>query len=806
MKHAAAGFSAIILLFSIVGLSTADAQTLRAGQIHVEVANPSDIERPDEVVELDWHVLAQHLPAIAPERVRVLEAGTGDELPSQPIDSDADGSTDRLLFLADFFPHQERAFVVEAVAPQGDVADRVHVSHMAERDDVAWENDRVAFRTYGEGLWALEDLVSSGIDVWMKRTRELVIDRWYAGGHYHTDAGEGADFFAVGPTLGAGGTAVWSRGERASENAEGDNPNLDESPGEDAEGDDPNRGGSRDRDVQGARLHRAPNFASHRIIANGPIRAVVELSYGPFVAGGMDVEEVKRITIDAGDHFFRSESTFRTPTGEAIQVATGLVEREGMVASVAAEARPWTWLAGWGPVARANGGHGDLGTAVLVAADRLIEDVRAAGHHLLIADGANGQPVVHYVAAGWTPSGDFDGPSSWWAYLDEVATRLSHPLTISFRSDPIRQTMEEALGRAHEKLRPFLDDPADPDAIPYSVNEDGTLKGVSPRSWTSGFYPGILWYLYDVTGEPAVSEAAARWTALLEEVKDYDGTHDLGFMIYNSFGNGYRLTGKPAYRDVVIDAANTLMTRYNPRVRSIRSWDFGDWQFPVIVDNMMNLELLFAATRFTGDSSYSDVAVEHARTTLRNHYRDDHSSVHVVDYDTLTGEVIDRQTHQGLSDESAWSRGQAWGLYGFVMIYRETGDDAFRDHAQRIADFILTHSNMPEDGVPYWDFDAEAGPDTPRDASAAAITASALYELSRYVTGEDRGRYVDAADRMLVSLASGSYQAPANTPGPFLLSRATGSVPGGFEIDVPIIYADYYYLEALLRRLRLGGI
>ena len=764
MKHAAAAPFTIILLFGLV-FTDAEAQALRAGQVTVHVANPAPADRPDEVVVLSWSELTLRLPAVAPGRVRVRDAGTGEELPSQVLDGDGDGSVDELLFLAGFFAHQERAFAVEAVAPERETESRVAAAHMPERDDVAWENDRVAFRTYGEGLWALEDLVSSGIDVWTKRTRDLVIDKWYADGHYHTDTGEGADFFAVGPTLGAGGTAVWRSGE----------------------------------------LYRAPNFATHRIIADGPLRAVVELGYGPFDAGGLEVEETKRITIDLGDHYFRSESTFRASNGDPPQYVTGLVDREGMVASIAAEARPWTWLSGWGPVARANGGHGDLGTAVLVPSETIVDRTHASDHHLLVMEAQPGHPAVHYVASGWTAGGDFAGPESWWDYLDDVAVHLSHPLTISYFTNPAQSDSREALGRAYDDLRPLLDDPVEPDAIPYSINEDGTLKGVAPRSWTSGFYAGILWYLYDATGDPAAADAAARWTAQLEDMKDYTGTHDLGFIIYNSFGNGYRLTGDPHYREVVIDAANALITRFNPTVGAIRSWDFGDWQFPVIVDNMMNLELLFAATRFTGDSTYYDVAVEHARTTLENHYRDDYSSVHVVDYDTLTGEVLGHQTHQGLSDESAWSRGQAWGLYGFVMTYRETGDEAYLDHARRIADFILSHPNMPEDWVPYWDFDVEAAPDTPRDASAAAITASALYELSRYVPGEESRRYVDSADRMLRSLASDAFQAPPQTPGPFLLTRATGSVPGGFEIDVPIIYTDYYYLEALLRRVRLGG-
>ena len=243
----------------------------------------------------------------------------------------------------------------------------------------------------------------------------------------------------------------------------------------------------------------------------------------------------------------------------------------------------------------------------------------------------------------------------------------------------------------------------------------------------------------------------------------------------------------------------------NETVGAIRSWDWGEWEYPVIIDNMMNLELLFAAAELTGDESFYDVAVQHANTTIEHHFRDDASSVHVVDFDTLTGAVRSKMTHQGYSDESAWSRGQAWGLYGFTLVYRETKEPHFLDQAVRIADFILAHPNLPEDYVPYWDHDAPDIPHEPRDASAAAITASALYELSGYVEGADRERYLAAADRMLGSLTSAAYRASAATPRPFVLTHSVGSVPGEFEVDGPIVYADYYYLEALLRKLRMEG-
>ncbi len=257
----------------------------------------------------------------------------------------------------------------------------------------------------------------------------------------------------------------------------------------------------------------------------------------------------------------------------------------------------------------------------------------------------------------------------------------------------------------------------------------------------------------------------------------------------------------PHYRDVVVEAADTLMTRFDPDVGAIKSWDWGTWNYPVIIDNMMNLELLYAASRITGDDRYSEVATQHARTTLQNHFRDDASSYHVVQYDDETGDVLAEGTYQGYSDASAWSRGQAWGLYGYTMAYRESGEAAFLAQAERVADFILTHPRLPGDGVPYWDFDAPAVPDEPRDASAAAVIASALYELAGFVP-EQRDRYVAAADRMLASLSQ-DYLAPRTLDEPFLLDHSTGSVPGASEVDVPLVYADTYYVEALLRRLRL---
>ncbi len=333
-----------------------------------------------------------------------------------------------------------------------------------------------------------------------------------------------------------------------------------------------------------------------------------------------------------------------------------------------------------------------------------------------------------------------------------------------------------------------------------SLNSDGSLKTIPSKDWCSGFYAGSLWQASELTGDTTLQQLARAFTLPLEKEKFNGNTHDMGFKMMCSFGQGYRITGDSAYRDILIQSAKTLTTRFNEKVGAIRSWDHNQdkWHFPVIIDNMMNLELLFWASKQTGDQLYSNIAVKHAETTLANHYRADNSSFHVVDYDTITGAVIKKNTHQGFSDASAWSRGQAWGLYGYSMCYRETGIVSFLYQAEKIADFIMNHPNLPSDKIPYWDFDAPATPSRPRDVSAAAVTASALYELARFVP-QKKDFYIQSANQILSSLHN-SYSSKRGENKGFLLGHSTGSFPHNSEIDVPINYADYYYLEALLRQ------
>ena len=340
--------------------------------------------------------------------------------------------------------------------------------------------------------------------------------------------------------------------------------------------------------------------------------------------------------------------------------------------------------------------------------------------------------------------------------------------------------------------------------IPRSI-KNGQIKYVRSYDWTSGFYAGTLWYLYELTKEDRWKDRALEYTLKLDSVQHYTGNHDIGFMMECSYGNALKFDYKKQYEAVVVQSANSLITRFRPGAGIIQSWDSkvhfkeGKWKCPVIIDNMMNLELLFHATKLTGDNKYANVAVSHADNTLKNHFRSDNSSYHVVDYNIENGDVFQKTTHQGYADDSDWARGQTWGLYGFTVMYRETKDVKYLEQAIKIASFIKNHPNMPEDQVPYWDYDVEVTKTTSRDASAAAITASALLELHKYVGDKQSKEYLSWAKQILESLSSPAYLARVGTNKGFILEHSAGVIPYGKEVDVPLNYADYYYLEALSR-------
>jgi pectinesterase len=346
----------------------------QAQRQHIRIENPLAVARHDETVSIPWRATS----------ARVIEPLTGRELTTQLLG-------DSLLFQVNIGANEVREYIVEAAPPAGPPASRVHAKFVPEREDVAWESDRIAFRIYGKKLWELENLHTNGIDVWPKRTRNLVLDAWYATGHdsYHIDTGEGADFFQVGTTLGAGGVGIWHNHQ----------------------------------------LHRGDNFLAHRIIADGPIRAIFELEYGTIDAGAVRAIETKRVSIDAGSHFFHQQSSFTT-NADTLAVAVGLVKRPGMVGSTSNN-REYVWLAAWGPIENRTRGHGDLGTAVLIRKATVIENRELSDHYVVIGRATAAAPLVSYVGAGWTASRDFDDVEDWWRHVDEFAQRLAAPLVVT---------------------------------------------------------------------------------------------------------------------------------------------------------------------------------------------------------------------------------------------------------------------------------------------------------------------------------------------------------------------------------------
>ena len=337
------------------------------------------------------------------------------------------------------------------------------------------------------------------------------------------------------------------------------------------------------------------------------------------------------------------------------------------------------------------------------------------------------------------------------------------------------------------------------DKMPQSF-ANGQLISKELTWWCTGFYPGSLLYIYEQTGNPEIRKEAERALKVIEPNQTYTGNHDLGFMMYCSFGNAYRLFKDERYKQIIFRSAQSLATRYRPGMKSIQSWNKNVYfNCPVIIDNMMNLEMMNWVSDQGGNPEYKKIAITHTETTMKNHYRPDYSSWHVIDYDSSTGVVLKKRTHQGAANTSAWSRGQAWGFYGFVTMYRATKDKRYLDFAKKTANFMLNHPDMPEDLVPYWDFDAPQQPLAKRDASAAAITASGLMELGLYTTGVEKEKYLQAATKMLSSLSSDTYRAKPGENGGFLIKHCVGALPLNSEIDVPLIYADYYFLEALKR-------
>lgn len=346
---------------------------------------------------------------------------------------------------------------------------------------------------------------------------------------------------------------------------------------------------------------------------------------------------------------------------------------------------------------------------------------------------------------------------------------------------------------------------------PTTLRPDGSVYYCGYSDWRSGFFPGSVWYLYELTGDESLLPLAKKYTLAIEEAKSLTWHHDIGFIINCSFGNGLRLAGEKSYEDVIIEAAKSLSTRFRPVAGILQSWNVDrgwqsqrGWECPVIIDNMMNLELMFKATELSGDSSFYHIAVSHADRTMVEQFRPDGSCYHVIDYSLEDGSVRNRNTAQGYAHESAWSRGQAWAIYGYALCYRETGDRSYLDMALKAFHFMRDHKNMPEDLIPYWDMDAPNIPNELRDASAASCIAAALYEICAMDVPNAQS-YKEYADKILTTLSSPAYRAEPGTNGNFLLMHSVGSIPHNAEIDVPLNYADYYFLEALKRKRDLDS-
>lgn len=355
--------------------------------------------------------------------------------------------------------------------------------------------------------------------------------------------------------------------------------------------------------------------------------------------------------------------------------------------------------------------------------------------------------------------------------------------------------VDNSIDIAAYQLDMMANEISDSAKLPRSI-KNGKIRLENIYDWTSGFFPGSLWYMYEFTKDEKFKNEALKYTHLLYDLKDYTGTHDLGFMVYCSYGNAFRITNDSSYVPVMVQTADNLISRFNKNTQTIRSWDFGEWQFPVIIDNMMNLELLFWASEYTHNPKYKDVAIRHANTSMENHFRNDFSSYHVINYDTISGNVLSKGTFQGYSDESAWARGQAWGLYGYIVCYRYTHDEKYLEFAENIASFIMKNVKT-DDLIPYWDYNAPDIPNAPHDASAAAVTASALLELSEIVNNDNQ--YYKYAETILKNLSSKAYLAQKGENKGFILMHSVGHLPANSEIDTPLNYADYYYLEALKR-------
>lgn len=364
--------------------------------------------------------------------------------------------------------------------------------------------------------------------------------------------------------------------------------------------------------------------------------------------------------------------------------------------------------------------------------------------------------------------------------------------------------VDDALNFAQKQLkRTIAELNNDSTKFPHAVraDKDSSWITTSSSAWGCGYFPGMMWYMYEITGDEFWKKNANRWTLGVEKEKYNKGAQDLGFMITSSFGNAYRLTKNKHYGEVLLETGEHFANRYNSVVGCTRSWgpNEDNKQFQVIIDNMVGTELLFTGAKIGGKKDWFDMAIKHAEKTMKNHLRSDGSTYHVVNYDPVTGVVIGKRSAQGYALESRWARGQAWAIHGFTTTARETSEGRFLQTAQKVADYFI--NNLPENYIPYWDFHAPNIPDEKRDTSAASIAASGLFELSTLVEDDKaKQKYFDSACKILNSLCSPPYLSEGtDTPAILLEMIETRYDARDPSVKLSCIWGDYFFVEAIVR-------
>lgn len=640
-------------------------------------------------------------------------------------------------------------------------------------NDLVWENDKFGMRAYGPGEWHRW----SGFDVFNKgRNAGSAVTMMHNHGKcgdWHDTPWEGVlDNYTMGASRGVGGIAHFADGE----------------------------------------WKTYPGWESCRVLHTGDDYLEFEVTYPACSGAG---KMTCRITLRRGERFFRNDVTFDCmPEGFAAGPGLDLEPKRGHAGSLFEDAASGIVSLFENPKGP-NGLQGSTMAAVFPAPGQSFE-LRTDHQNCRILCFRT-PTFSYYAGASWSLAGEITTPADWHRHVREFLAGVTARATggdaaqspVDALADRLPQIFRNAASQYRRVLKNMEREP--PDRLPGGLR-NGTFVSVPPVDWTSGFFPGALWYLHEATGDEALKAAAVAYTERLIEPLRHDASnHDVGFRTYCSAGNALRLTGERRYADFLHDTAAALRTRYDDGLGLIRSWDTeSKWtkncftpEFIVIIDNMMNLELLEWDAKNGGDAKSDRIARSQADLTDAHHFRADGSAYHILGYNPLTRKIQAFFAGQGASADGAWARGQAWAIYGFSVMYRETRDRRYLVRACKAADYWLDEPNLPKDGVPYWDFKAADLPNEERDASAAAVTASALLELSEFTSGARRARYFAAARKILTTLSSPAYTAAEGTNAGYLLLHSVGNKPGNSEIDAPLTYADYYYLEALLRYRRL---